>query len=80
MKINLQVPSWYFIFMSRTWKKGAVPIHEFGSQIACCASPKGLVYIAGENQEVAVYDVFEDRWEDLPEIAGKDWLGESLLY
>ena len=61
-----------FDFMSHTWIKGAeVHVHEFGHQIACCASPKRLVYIGGENQEAAVYDVFENTWECLPEMKEK---------
>ena len=61
-----------FDFMSHTWRNGAeILVHEFGHQIACCASPEELVYIAGENQEVAVYGVFEDRCEHLPEMQEK---------
>ena len=61
-----------FDFMSHTWRNGAeIPINEFGHQITCCASPEGLAYIARENQEATVYDVFEDRWERLPEMQEK---------
>ena len=59
-----------FDSMSHTWRNGVeIPVHESGHQIACCALP--VVYIAGEIQEAAVYDVFENRWERLPEMKEK---------
>ncbi|XP_059064425.1 F-box/kelch-repeat protein At1g15670-like [Cryptomeria japonica] len=59
-----------FDFMSCRWKKGAeIPIDKFGYQLACCASPERLVYIAGRSKKAAVYDVGEDKWELLPEMS-----------
>ncbi|GLJ34962.1 hypothetical protein SUGI_0703490 [Cryptomeria japonica] len=58
-----------FDFMSCRWKTGAeIPIDKFGYQLACCASPERLVYIAGRSKKAAVYDVGEDKWELLPEM------------
>ncbi|GLJ35015.1 hypothetical protein SUGI_0704530 [Cryptomeria japonica] len=57
-----------FNFMSSTWKKGAkIPTHEFGHQIAYCASPEGLVYIAQESQ-ATVYELSQGKWRLLPGI------------
>ncbi|GLJ35150.1 hypothetical protein SUGI_0707560 [Cryptomeria japonica] len=45
-----------------------MPIHKFGHKLALCASPEKLVYVARSCKAAAVYDVFQDKWDLLPQM------------
>ena len=60
--------------LSNTWKQGAeCPNLISYRDFACCASPEGLIYTAGQLDtthgvvcEASVYKVDEEKWEILP--------------
>ncbi|XP_059073271.1 F-box/kelch-repeat protein At1g80440-like [Cryptomeria japonica] len=60
--------------LSKTWKQGAkIPTVRYG--FASYVSPEGLIYVAGgfvgsnsASRKAAVYEVYEDEWEFLPDM------------
>ncbi|XP_059064060.1 F-box/kelch-repeat protein At1g55270-like [Cryptomeria japonica] len=71
-------------------RKGAdMPTRECPANFGCCASPEGLIYLAGGRQngeitgkatsQAAVYNVETNEWKLLPNMLQKQWLCECVF-
>ncbi|GLJ04935.1 hypothetical protein SUGI_0007260 [Cryptomeria japonica] len=79
-----------FDFLSCKWRKGAdMPTRECPANFGCCASPEGLIYLAGGRQngeitgkatsQAAVYNVETNEWKLLPNMLQNQWLCDCVF-